>query len=254
MIRFASLFVLASTLALCVVAHDGEDDGDVLEPTPDMEPSPGMMIDMPPFMAPRKCMSRPLTSAVNCACYLLVTRQITSAAMSTSFMRCRNILGTNRAIFNLGTSCRRFISANQEIMTDRLSVALTNHARTCINPEAVDVVYTVAPPMETPEPSVELLSRMCMTRRFTNIVGCACYLLFTNQITSVARTSALMRCKDVVGPNKFIAKGANKCRKFIAGRSGRIMIKRLQFQVNVNVKRCLQRDATQVTYGLPDAE
>lgn len=246
MIRFTSLFILASTLALCT-AHGGEDDGDGPEPTPEM------MVDTP-FVPPPKCMTRPISSIAKCACYLIVTRQIQSSDMSTSRSQCKNMFGTNREIFKLGTSCRRFINANQEIMVDRLSVAATNSARTCIDPNALDVVYTLPPPMDAPEPSIELLSRMCKTRRFTNIVGCACYFIFTNQIISAVRSTSLMRCRDIIGPNMFIAKGANKCRKFIARKNGRIMIKRLQFQSNVYVKRCLNPDAPQVIYSLPDAE
>lgn len=212
---------------------------------------PSPMMNVAPIKMPPKCKTRTLRTTANCACYLFVTGQIISANPETSIMRCMGMYRSEEVITRLGNSCRRFVNANMEIMADVLAEAATLQARTCIDKDAPPVMFTVAPPMDMPEPSINLLSRMCMTRRFRNIAGCACYVIITDQITSADKETSLMRCRDIIGPDMLLVKGATKCRKFIGGRSGRIMIRRLEFQTNLYVKRCLNPDAPDLVYGIP---
>lgn len=213
--------------------------------------APSPMPDVKPIMMPPKCKTRTLRTTANCACYLFVTGQVTSADPDTSIRRCMGMYRSEEVILRLGNSCRRFVNSNMEIMAKILSDATTVQARTCIDKNAPPVVYTVAPPMDMPGPSIELLSRMCMTRRFRNIIGCACYLISTYQITAVDSDMSLMICREIIGPDNLLVKGATKCRKFIGGRSNRVMIKRLEFQTDLYYKRCINPDAPDLVFGIP---
>lgn len=244
MSRFSSLFT-AAMVAVFAIAY-----------AQDASMAPMDITAAPPasgFSAPSQCNRRILRSVGSCACYLLVTRQVRSNMQSTSIAQCRAEFGNNQAIFRLGNSCRRFITGALTINTTSLSMAGTNYIRTCVDPSTADVTYTAADPVATPTPSVTLLSRQCSSRRFVNIISCACYLVLTRQVESSDRRTTISRCRSVLGANRFINGGAIRCRKFVRRMNTGIFIRRLAFQKNLYVRTCLDADAEAVEYTLPAA-
>lgn len=241
MLRQAFLFVFACALALCVMAHDGghESSGEAEDP----------------FRLPPKCTKQPLLSTLNCVCYLITTRQITSPLRGSIREFCKIVLGDNRELFKLGTSCSRFVNDDMEIMIDRLDAAATAWQDTCLSPGADPLFLQLPPAMQLPQPSIELPPK-CMTKPFNNIARCGCYLMFTGQI--VERTygngEALAVCRDIIVPNKFIVNGGTHCKRFVARKTGQILVKRLQFRASIYLKTCLDPDGRPPNFKIVESE
>lgn len=242
MFRYVFLFVFSWTLALCVVAHDGghESSGEAEDP----------------FGLPPKCMKRPLVSTLNCGCYLITTRQITSPLRGSIRTFCRNVFGDNRELFKLGTSCSRFVNVDMEIMIDELDAAATAWQDTCLDPGAEPLRLALLPAMPLPEPSIDLLSPKCMTKSFTNIARCGCYLIFTGQVVEATygNEDNLAVCRDIFGPNKFIVNGGTHCKRFVARKTGQLLVKRLQRRANIYLKTCIDPDARALELRIPESE
>lgn len=212
-----------------------------------------MEMEPAPFTPPARCRRRFLRSVGRCVCYLLISRQVRSSTQATSIAQCRAEFGSNRDILALGLTCRRFIKGDLSVNVENLSAAGTTFVRTCIDSTIPDIVYTATPPMATPTPSVTPLARRCTTRRFENIIGCACYLVLTRQVVSANRSTTIQRCRSVLGGNRFINMGALRCRKFTRRMNNGIFIRRLQFQKDLYVRTCLDADADPVEYAIPSA-